>query len=122
MMNAFKKRKGSAGDVMPMGIFVICIAVVFTAFADCVRIVNVKSGVSQISRRYILRMETVGYLDETDMDGILKELRDTGLYDISLGQTDTAEVGYGNPVRLEIRGYTEDGYEISEYRTSTAKY
>ncbi len=122
MMNAFRKSGGSVGDVMPMGIFVICIAIVFTAFADCVRIVNVKSGVSQISRRYILRMETVGYLDAADRDGLLEELRTTGLYDISLGQTDTSEVGYGNPVRLEIRGYTEDGYEISEYRTSTAKY
>ncbi len=121
-MNAFRKSGGSVGDVMPMGIFVICIAIVFTAFADCVRIVNVKSGVSQISRRYILRMETVGYLDAADRDGLLEELRTTGLYDISLGQTDTSEVGYGNPVRLEIRGYTEDGYEISEYRTSTAKY
>ena len=122
MMNAFKKNSGSVGDVMPMGLFVICIAVVFVSFADCVRIVNVKSSVSQISRRYILRMETVGYLDQADREGLIRELHDTGLYEISLGNTDTAEVGYGNPVKLEIRGYTEDGYEISEYRTSTAKY
>ena len=121
-MNAFKKNSGSVGDVMPMGLFVICIAVVFVSFADCVRIVNVKSSVSQISRRYILRMETVGYLDQADREGLIRELHDTGLYEISLGNTDTAEVGYGNPVKLEIRGYTEDGYEISEYRTSTAKY
>lgn len=122
MMNAFKKNSGSVGDVLPMGLFVICIAVVFVSFADCVRIVNVKSSVSQISRRYILRMETVGYLDQADREGLIRELHDTGLYEISLGNTDTAEVGYGNPVKLEIRGYTEDGYEISEYRTSTAKY
>ena len=122
MMGTLKKSRGSIGDVMPMGLFVICMAVVFVSFADCVRVVNVKSSVSQISKRYILRMETVGYLDQADRDTLLNELRSAGLCEISLGNTDTAEVGYGNPVKLEIRGYTEDGYEISEYRASTAKY
>lgn len=121
-MGTLKKSRGSIGDVMPMGLFVICMAVVFVSFADCVRVVNVKSSVSQISRRYILRMETVGYLDQADRDTLLNELRSAGLFEISLGNTDTAEVGYGNPVKLEIMGYTEDGYEISEYRASTAKY
>jgi hypothetical protein len=121
-MKFIKKNCGSIGDVMPMGMFVICIAIVFVSFADCVRIVNIKSSVSQISRRYILRMETVGYLTPGDSETLMKELGDAGLGVISLGNTDTSEVGYGNPVRLEIRGFTEDGYEISEYRTSTAKY
>ncbi|MBO4608387.1 MAG: hypothetical protein J5696_00800 [Lachnospiraceae bacterium] len=122
MMRILKKIDGSVGDVMPMGLFVICIAIVFVSFAECVRTVNIKSSVSQISRRYILRMETVGYLTPDDSAMLFEELGETGLHEISLGNTDTSEVGYGNPVRLEIRGFTEDGYEISEYRTSTAKY
>ena len=122
MMKLLKCSKGSIGDVMPMGIFVICIAFVFISFADCVRTVNVKSSISQISRRYILRMETIGYLTEDDKDLLITELSDAGLREISLGNTDTSEVGYGNAIRLEIRGITEDGYEITEYRTSTAKY
>ncbi len=121
-MKLLRCNRGSIGDVMPMGLFVVCIAFVFVSFAECVRIVNVKSSVSQISRRYILRMETVGYLTHEDADGLVSELSDAGLRDISLGNTDTSEVGYGNPVRLEIKGVTEGGYEIAEYRTSTAKY
>ena len=122
MMNAFKRNKGNIGDVMPMGIFVICIAFVFASFADCVRIVNVKSSVSQLSRRYILRMETTGYLSADDREELLEELSGAGLEEISLGNTDTSEVGYGNTIKLEIRGVTEDGYEVAECRTSTAKY
>ncbi len=113
---------GSVGDVMPMCIFVICIAFVLVAFADCVKIINTKSSVSQISRQYILRMETYGYLDDADKSDLLDALSLAGLKDISLGRTDVGEVGYGNKVTLEIYGRTEDGYEISERRTSTAKY
>ena len=122
MMKVIGRDNGNIGDVMPMGIFVICIAIVFASFADCVRVVNVKSAVSQISRRYILRMETVGYLTSEDRNSLLEELSYAGLEDISLGNTDISEVGYGNTISLEISGVTEDGYEVVEYRTSTAKY
>ena len=117
-----KNEPGSVGEVMPMGMFVICIAFVFISFADCVRLVGLKSTVSQISREYILRMETFGYLTEEDRRGITAALDEAGLHDISLGNTDMSEAGYGNIIRLEISGVTEDGYEIREYRTSTAKY
>lgn len=122
MMKISWRDRGNIGDVMPMGIFVICIAIVFASFADCVRVVNIKSAVSQISRRYILRMETVGYLTPEDRNGLLEELSYAGLEEISLGNTDISEVGYGNSIKLEINGVTEEGYEIAEYRTSTAKY
>ena len=113
---------GSVGDVMPMCIFVICIAFVMISFADCVRLINVKSSVSQISRQYILRMETYGYLTDNDRQGLMRSLSETGLTGVSLAGTDTSEVGYGNEIKLYIDGFTEDGYEIREFRTSTAKY
>ena len=117
-----RRNEGGVGDVMPMCIFAICIAFVMISFADCVRLINVKSSVSQISRQYILKMETYGYLTEDDKEGLVKSLSDTGLESISLAGTDMAEVGYGNEIKLYISGTTEDGYEIKEFRTSTAKY
>ena len=116
------KNPGSVGDVMPMCIFVICIAFVMISFADCVRAINVKSSVSQISRQYILKMETYGYLTGDDRDELTSALSGAGLENISLEGTDMAEVGYGNTISLYIKGTTEDGYEIKEFRTSTAKY
>ena len=116
------KNDGSVGDVMPMCIFVICIAFVMISFADCVRLINVKSSVSQISRQYILKMETYGYLTDGDRDGLVDSLAETGLRNISLAGTDMSEVGYGNEIKLYISGSTEEGCEIREYRTSTAKY
>ena len=113
---------GSVGDVMPMCIFVICIAFVMISFANCVRLINVKASVSQVARQYILRMETYGYLTENDKEALMRTLADTGLTGVSLAGTDTSEVGYGNEIRLYIDGFTEDGYEIREFRTSTAKY
>lgn len=114
--------QGSVGDVMPMCIFVICIAFVMISFANCVRLINVKASVSQVARQYILRMETYGYLTENDKEALMKNLSDTGLTGVSLAGTDTSEVGYGNEIKLYIDGFTEDGYEIREFRTSTAKY
>lgn len=113
---------GSVGDFMPMCIFVICIAFILVSFADCVRLINVKSTVSQISREYILKMESRGCLEDADIIELLDALSGGGLRDVSLGRTDVNAVGYGNRIRLEIYGRTDDGYEISEYRTSTAKY
>ena len=107
---------------MPMCIFVICIAFVMITFSDCVRVIGIKTMVSQISRQYILRMETYGYLTTEDRVAMVDALSEAGLKGISLGDTDTAEVGYGNEIVLEITGHTEDGYEIREFRTSTAKY
>ena len=117
-----KKEKGSIGDVLPMCIFVIYIAFVMICFADCVKIINIKTSVSQISRQYILRMETIGYLTPADETAMRQALEDAGLRNISLGSTDTSEVGYGCEIVLDIHGVTEDGYEIREFRTSTAKY
>ena len=106
---------GSVGDVMPMCVFVICIAFVMISFADCVRLINVKSSVSQISRQYILRMETYGYLTDNDRQGLMRSLSETGLTGVSLAGTDTSEVGYGNEIKLYIDGFTEDGYEIQDF-------
>ncbi len=117
-----KSESGSVGDVMPMCIFVIAIAFVMICFSDCVRIIGIKTSVSQISREYILKMETYGYLTPEDAAGMRNALISAGLTDISLGRTDTSEVGYGNELILDISGHTEEGYEISEFRTSTAKY
>lgn len=116
------KNDGSVGDVMPMCIFVICIAFVMISFADCVRLINVKASVSQISRQYILKMETYGYLTENDRDNLVRSLAEIGLENISLAGTDMSEVGYGNEINLYISGLAEGGYEIKEFRTSTAKY
>ena len=85
-------------------------------------VINVKSSVSQISRRYILKMETYGYLTGEDRNDLVSALSDAGLENISLEGTDMSEVGYGNKISLYIHGTTEDGYEINEFRTSTAKY
>lgn len=119
---ATEKNDGSIGDVMPMCIFVICIAFVMISFADCVRLINVKASVSQVSRQYILKMETYGYLTEGDRDNLIDSLAEAGLTNISLAGTDMSEVGYGNEIKLYISGSTEEGYEIREFRTSTAKY
>ena len=120
--NSAVKNDGSVGDVMPMCIFVICIAFVMISFADCVRLINVKASVSQVSRQYILKMETYGYLTEGDRDNLIDSLAEAGLTNISLAGTDMSEVGYGNEIKLYISGSTEEGYEIREFRTSTAKY
>ncbi len=117
-----RSEKGSVGDMLPMFVFVVAIAFVMISFADCVRLISVKTSVSQISREYILRMETYGYLTAEDARSVREALGNAGLKDVSLAGTNMTEVGYGNEIVLKISGHTEDGYEIREFRTSTAKY
>lgn len=108
------------------------LVVIFGAF----RSVNDKWEMRQAAREAILRMETYGYLEDSDAAELEESLREHGLYDIRLDGTTRSEVPYGSRIRLVIRGtYNEnvlafaDGIsrvadhptEITITRESTAK-
>lgn len=134
-----KKRKGSSViDFIPilMALFVVTIMVVILT-SWVVNIEN-KNRVDLIARKYLLQMETEGYLTEGGKQGLLKELRENKMTNISLIGTSTSQVGYGNSIELHIRGsleihnlkwvdlfsiYKESAsIEVNKYLTSTAKY
>ena len=107
---------------MITGIFILSMTVIMTTFMDDMKLVQQKMEVGQIARRYILRMETVGYLQSEDQASMLSELQEQGVTEVQLGMTTTQEVGYGGRIVLEIRGKLGGKYEFEEKRVSTAKY
>lgn len=116
------KERGNVADIMTAGIFLLAMAVLMLAFMDITALVHRKAEVSQIARKYILRMETTGGLSDGDRTSLLQELGEQGVTEADLGVTTGGPVGYGEPVYLEIRGKIGGSYGFVEKRMSTAKY
>ncbi len=132
-----KKRDGSVLDILTVLFAVLAVLVIMIAYLGCVKVITVKEDVSQVARKYILRMETVGYLTAADQAYMEQELQKLGMTDISLLGTTLSNVGYGNPITLHITGqipwsqmigsdlfsftFVPGGQVIEEKRVSTAK-
>lgn len=135
---SYRKRQGNIVDVLTAGILILAMTIIMTAYLGSMQLVSIKSEVSQLSRKYILRMESVGCLTEDDRISLEQELHDLGIENVDLNGTTMSGVGYGNPIFLVIRGcfegqetFTDKGllsaavrnkkYAFSERRMSTAK-
>ncbi len=133
-----KCRKGSVADVMSVGICVIAMTVLMLAYTGSIQLLNSKSQIDQIARKYILRMETVGYLTGNDCLEMTQELTALGATELDYTGSTLNQVDYGATITLVIRGkipgmtVVADSdlfgttqkitlYEFEERRISTAK-
>ncbi|MBR5248767.1 MAG: hypothetical protein IKV27_07505 [Lachnospiraceae bacterium] len=134
----WKHRKGSVVDVMSVGICVIAMTVLMLAYMGSVQLLNSKSQIDQITRKYILRMETVGYLTGNDRLEMTQELAALGATELDYTGSTLNQVDYGSAISLVVRGKipvrtvvsgsdlfnsTQEiiWYEFEERRISTAK-
>lgn len=117
-----KTEKGNIGDLMSAGICMLLMTVLLVAYMDSIRLVDEKMEINQIARKYILRMETVGMLTESDRLQLGRELEAAGASDINLEGTTFERAGYGEEVFLKIKGKLRKVYDFEEKRMSTAKY
>lgn len=116
-----KKEAGSIGDLLAVCICMILMTVLLAAYMDSVRLIAEKTEINQIARKYILRMETVGVLTESDRILFGRELETAGASAVSLEGTTFDRVGYGEEIVLKIRGRLRNIYGFEEKRVSTAK-
>lgn len=117
-----KQEKGSIGDIMAAGICMLAMTVLMLSYMDNVWLIHQKTEVSQIARQYILKMETVGYLEEADRIRLNQELEAAGVTELEFGGTTMSPVAYGDIITLEIRGRLGGEYGFEEKRVSTAKH
>ena len=123
------KEKGSAMEFMSFGLVLLGFATIMMVYLGCVELVEYKLKTGQIARKYILRMESVGYLNTEDRISLVDELEELGLTQVDLYGTTMEFVGYGEEIILSIRGKVSGKfgagrqglYEIKELRVSTAK-
>lgn len=66
-----------------------------------------KTKIEMIAREYILRMETAGYLSEANQNQLCEELKEQGLFNLSLAGTTKEIVTYGEKIYLTISASLE---------------
>lgn len=106
---------------MVTGLCMLAMTVVVLCYMDNVDLIGRKTAVGQLARKYILRMETVGYLTAADRTMLCQELDAMGVAEVDLTGTTLNEVSYGAPITLQISGNLKGEYAFEERRVSTAK-
>ena len=125
-------------DTLSVGICILTLSIIMIACFNSLELVNKKFEINQLARKYILRMETVGYLTSNDKNKLNQELLELGIVSFNFEGTTLNQVGYGNPIVLCISGYIHANemagdknvfaiffqgkdYEFYEIKMSTAK-
>lgn len=116
-----RKQKGNIGELMITGICILAMTVVMLSYMDHVSLLQEKAEVVQLARKYILKMETEGYLSTGELALLTDELQDVGITEISCAGTTMSRVTYGEPIILQIQGKLRGEYAFVEKRVSTAK-
>ena len=116
-----KKQKGNIADIMSTGICILAMSALLLFYLQSMGTIQQKQEVSQLARKYILKMETVGCLTAADKIRLDRELTDIGIGQIRLDGTTVNKVGYGEPITLCIHGTLKGGFLFEEKKVSTAK-
>ncbi len=117
-----KRNRGNIGNFLGTVLCVLAMSVLVLQYMEQVNLIQKKWEMVQISRAYILRMETKGYLSGEDARELVAELEQVEVEQISLEGTTRNPVDYGETIILKIRGVIGDEYEVEEQRSSTAKH
>lgn len=99
-----KKSQGNVMNLVTIGLSILAMTIVVTAYLQCTELMLKKTEVSQVSRKYILKMETEGYLSQSNENAMIQELRNLGVQNIDLTGTTQSPVTYGDTIILSIRG------------------
>lgn len=101
-------------NLFPPLLTIVALAVMLVFFTGWMANLSARDHVYQLSRRYILQMETEGFLNSTLESSLRADLTDAGMSNISLSGTTTSEVEYGNVIFLRITG----DLDINSYSTT----
>lgn len=108
--------------MMAAGLCMLAMTVVMLSYMGNVGLIQQREQVSQIARKYILKMETQGELTDADRTALTLELEQAGVTELQLEGTTMDPVGYGETVVLIIRGKLGDEHAFEEKKVSTAKH
>ena len=82
------KQSAIVDDVLPIMMFVLIAGILLLFFINVNTAINRKTTLNQIARKYMLIMETQGYLYPDDIADLKSELSNNGYY-----ATDAMEIG-----------------------------
>ena len=133
-----KKEQGNVLDFLTILLTIMAMSILVMVYLECTNLLMKKLEVGQISRKYILKMETEGYLTEGAKNSLLAELQQAGVRSVDISGTTMVPVTYGDTIVLKIRGAVEgrivgtgdemwkngfvsDIFTVEEEKMSTAK-
>lgn len=133
-----RKSKGNVMDLVTIGITILAMSIVVMAYLECSGLMMKKMEISQVSRKYILKMETLGYLNEQNKQAMIAELTNLGMQGIDISGSTLQQVPYGETIVLRIVGtiggrtiedtkgvwdvgFVSKQFQVEELRASTAK-
>ena len=99
-----RKDKGILDQFLPAIVVIVLLAVLWTGSMISASNIDRSSDIHQVARTYLLRMEADGYLTEENRNLMISELEALDMENIDLTGTSFTDVGYGNRIRLVIRG------------------
>lgn len=97
-----KKRKGNVVDILPSIVLILAAILLVGTFINLYGILTINEEVKQLSRKYMLTMETMGYLDPASRTKLEQELSALNVTDIDLSGSTLTDAGYGNTITLNI--------------------
>lgn len=103
------KKKEDGNSTLVSGVFTMVISVTAMALISMnvissVGIMNTKNDINSVMRKYIIMMETYGYLTNEDETELIQELTDIGMTNIDISGTTMNEVEYGEVIYLHVKG------------------
>ena len=99
-----KKDAGFAEKLLPVLLstgMVFGLVLLSGRFSEMIR--N-REDMNQITRAYLLEMETLGYLPNEQKSRLQAQLEECGLVNIDFSGTTLSAVGYGETIRLVVSG------------------
>lgn len=99
-----KKDKGMIDHFLPAILTMLFLLLIWFGFTTLTGNIDRSTEIHQVARRYMLRMESDGYLTPENKNMLVKELEALGVKNINLNGTNLQDVGYGNKIRLCIKG------------------
>lgn len=124
-MQKLKRDQGNTfNSILPNLLCIIVVCVFVTLFTSWMANVSNRESLNQICRKYILQMETTGYLTNEMKNNLTSELFTAGMRNITI-ETDTTtnpdEADYGEDIYLVVSG-TMPVFEYKVEQNPTDKF
>ena len=97
-------------DMIPVILTIIITGILGIMFSMWIGQFEQKEAVNSVVREYLLKMETVGYLSQTDRNSLKQELNKYNVKNISFSGTTVTPVENGEKVCLKITGVMKVKY------------
>jgi len=102
--NVKQKDKGMLEHFLPALVTIVFMGILWFGSMVTASNIDKSSALNQVTRKYILRMETDGYLTQENRTSMVSELQTLGVEGVDLTGTSLTNVGYGNQVILKVTG------------------